>query len=409
VNIVVAEHHIDLSIAREQMRQHILQIENLAALQERQRIARDIHDSLGNALTTLNIQLQTAQKLWHLDPALAEKFLAQAQVLGAIAIQEVRQSVNSMREIAPPEQSFIDMIGSLVQNFYQTTGVLPSTNINLSKSLPTEVTTTLYRIIQESLTNICKYALATNVEIDLCHTSSIVRLLILDNGKGFSLSEKTTGFGLQGMQERVEALKGNFNLDSEPGLGCLITIYLPLSQQTVRDKTLKIIDTIPVQKTSTKDCHLKLVEPISKPETSVKDFNLKLVDTVSEPETLATDGYLKLSESVSETETLVKDFNFKFVEPILFEETAYEITPDEFQHQLVISPDDYNNLENILIEIVGLIAHILLQQVAANACSWKELVDNLKLHLTDNQGLELEKKNNVSVRGINTQIRDKFR
>jgi two-component sensor histidine kinase len=392
VNIVVAEHHIDLSIAREQMRQHILQIETLAALQERQRIARDIHDSLGNALTTLNIQLQTAQKLWHLDPALAEKFLAQAQLLGAIAIQEVRQSVNSMREIAPPEQSFIDMIGSLVQNFYQTTGVLPSTNINLSKSLPTEVTTTLYRIIQESLTNICKYALATNVEIDLCHTSSIVRLLILDNGKGFSLSEKTTGFGLQGMQERVEALKGNFNLDSEPGLGCQITIYLPLSQQTVRDKTLKIIDTIPVQKTSTKDCHLKLVEPISKPETSVKDFNLKLIDTVSEPETLARDGYLKLSESVSETETSVKDFNFKFVEPILFEATAYEITPDEFQHQLVISPDDYNNLENILIEIVGPIAHILLQQVAAYACSWKELVDNLKLQLTDNQGLELEKK-----------------
>lgn len=389
---MVAEHHIDLSIAREQMRQHILQIETLAALQERQRIARDIHDSLGNALTTLNIQLQTAQKLWHLDPALAEKFLAQAQLLGAIAIQEVRQSVNSMREIAPPEQSFIDMIGSLVQNFYQTTGVLPSTNINLSKSLPTEVTTTLYRIIQESLTNICKYALATNVEIDLCHTSSIVRLLILDNGKGFSLSEKTTGFGLQGMQERVEALKGNFNLDSEPGLGCQITIYLPLSQQTVRDKTLKIIDTIPVQKTSTKDCHLKLVEPISKPETSVKDFNLKLIDTVSEPETLARDGYLKLSESVSETETSVKDFNFKFVEPILFEATAYEITPDEFQHQLVISPDDYNNLENILIEIVGPIAHILLQQVAAYACSWKELVDNLKLQLTDNQGLELEKK-----------------
>lgn len=389
---MVAEHHIDLSIAREQMRQHILQIETLAALQERQRIARDIHDSLGNALTTLNIQLQTAQKLWHLDPALAEKFLAQAQLLGAIAIQEVRQSVNSMREIAPPEQSFIDMIGSLVQNFYQTTGVLPSTNINLSKSLPTEVTTTLYRIIQESLTNICKYALATKVEIDLCHTSSIVRLLILDNGKGFSLSEKTTGFGLQGMQERVEALKGNFNLDSEPGLGCQITIYLPLSQQTVRDKTLKIIDTIPVQKTSTKDCHLKLVEPISKPETSVKDFNLKLIDTVSEPETLARDGYLKLSESVSETETSVKDFNFKFVEPILFEATAYEITPDEFQHQLVISPDDYNNLENILIEIVGPIAHILLQQVAAYACSWKELVDNLKLQLTDNQGLELEKK-----------------
>ncbi|WP_144051233.1 sensor histidine kinase [Calothrix sp. PCC 7507] len=389
---MVAEHHIDLSIAREQMRQHILQIEDLAALQERQRIARDIHDSLGNALTTLNIQLQTAHRLWYLDPALAEKFLEQAQQLGAIAIQEVRQSVNSMREVAPTEQSLTDMIDSLVQNFYQATGVLPSTNINLCQSLPTEVATTLYRIIQEALTNICKYASAKNVEIDLCHTSSIVRLLILDNGKGFSLSEKTIGFGLQGMQERVEALKGNFSLDTEPGLGCQITVYLPLSQQTVRGKTLKIVDRIGVKKTSTKDCHLKLVEPISEPETSRNNFSPNFISPISEPEILVRDFNLKLIAPTSETKTPQEDFNCKIFEPIPFQKTDYEITLNEFQPQLLVSQEDYNKLENILIEIVGPIAPTLLKKVAVHACDCQELVDNLKLHLTDKQGLELEKK-----------------
>lgn len=387
---MVAEHHIDISIAREQMQQHILQLEDLAALQERRRIARDIHDSLGNALTSLNIQLQTAHKLWHIDPALAEKFLVQAKLLGAIAIQEVRQSVNNMRQIAPAEQSLTDMVDSLVQNFYQATGILPSTNINLCKSLPTELVTTIYRVIQESLTNICKYASATNVEIDLCHTSTIVRLLILDNGKGFSLSENTAGFGLQGMQERVEALKGNFNIDTEPGLGCQITIYLPLSQQIVREKTLKIVDSIPVQKSSTKDCHLKVIESVSEPEASVKDFNLKLIKPISEPETLQTNSYFKLIESVSEPETSVQDFNLKLIEPISEQEKAFEITPYQLQHPLVISSEDYNLLEKLLREFVGMIAPRLLQEVAAQASSCEELVDKLKLHLTDKQRLLLE-------------------
>ncbi len=389
---MVAERHINLSIAREQMLQNILQIEDLAALQERQRIARDIHDSLGNALTSLNIQLQSAHKLWHLDPVLAEKFLEEAQKLGAIAIQEVRQSVNSMRGIASSEQSLTDMVDSLVQNFYQATGVLPSTNINLCQSLPAEVTTTIYRIIQEALTNICKYASATSVEIDLCHTSNIVRLLILDNGKGFNLSEKTFGFGLQGMQERVEALKGNFNLDSEPELGCQITVYLPLSQQIGREKTLKIIDRITVKKTSARDCHLKLVEPISELETSRNNFDLKFISPISEPETLVRDFSLKLIEPTVETKTSTEDFNCKIFEPIPFKTPDFAIIPDELNSQLVLSPEDYNNLENILIEIVGPVAPIFLKKIAAHVCDFQELIDNLKLHLTEKQGLELEKK-----------------
>lgn len=106
---MVSENHSDISIAREQMLQNLLQIEDLAAVQERKRIAREIHDSLGNALTTLNVQLQTAHKLWNIDHTLAEKYLLEAQRLGAIAIQEVRQTVKSMREVVPLEQPLTEV------------------------------------------------------------------------------------------------------------------------------------------------------------------------------------------------------------------------------------------------------------------------------------------------------------
>jgi two-component sensor histidine kinase len=432
VNIVVAEHHNDLSIAREQMRKQILQLEDLVALQERQRIAREIHDSLGNALTSLNIQLQTAHKLWNIEPAQAEQFLEQAQRLGAIAIQEVRQSVRSIREIAPKEESLTEMIDSLVQNFHQATGILPSTSINLSVSLPHEVSATIYRIIQESLTNICKYARATQVEIDICHNSNIVRLLILDNGKGFNLSENKNGFGLQGMRERVAALKGNFNLDAEPGLGCQITVYLPLSQETIRETNLTIVDTISSQKTSGKERHLKLVEtiPDSHPDSFIRDCYLKLVDTVSQPETLVRDCYLQLVDTVPQAELPAKNLSLQIFDAIENAENTFDINVDiniddfqhqldcknlslqifdaienaentsdinvdididEFLHQLDIEPEDYRQIEEILRGIVGPMASKLLEKVAARACNCQELIDNLKFYLDDKQHLKLEK------------------
>ncbi len=88
-----------------------------------------------------------------------------------------------MREIVPLEQSLTALIDSLVQNFHQVTGILPSTKINLPVSLSSEVIKTLYRIIQEALTNICKYARATKVEISLDQTSNNLCLIIRDNGK----------------------------------------------------------------------------------------------------------------------------------------------------------------------------------------------------------------------------------
>ncbi|MCU0545702.1 MAG: sensor histidine kinase [Oscillatoriaceae cyanobacterium Prado104] len=219
-----------LAQAHAQLREYALQIEDLAALQERNRIAREIHDSLGHALTALNIQLQTAVKLWQHDPMEAQPFLEQAHRLGKVAMKEVRQSVNALRADAEEEESLEQQIASLMENFRQSTGITVASNICLEVMLPPTVAKTLYRIVQEALTNICKYAQATEVRLQLQTTGDRVDLSIEDNGRGFQVESRASGFGLQGMRERIASLNGEFHLETSPEAGCRIDVSLPLSR-----------------------------------------------------------------------------------------------------------------------------------------------------------------------------------
>jgi len=217
-----------LTAAHEQLRQYALRIENQATLQERNRIARDIHDSLGHSLTALNVQLETAVKLWSTDPTKAASFLTQAKRLGSTALQDVRHSVSAMRADPLQGKSLEDAIASLALEFQRSTNISPVCNILLGRALPPELNTVVYRIVQEALTNITKYAEATEVMIELLALPTQLILLIQDNGKGFNIKQNTTGFGLQGMRERTLAQGGQFELNSMPKSGCTITAKFPL-------------------------------------------------------------------------------------------------------------------------------------------------------------------------------------
>jgi signal transduction histidine kinase len=213
-----------------QLEQNLLDIENRAAARERSRIARDIHDSLGYALTTLNIQLQTADKLWNVSPAQAHPFLKQSQRLGEIAIEEVRRSVGTLRIEGKQENSLDLSIEALIKDFRQSTKISITTDIELDAVLPIHVYRALYRIVQEALINIYKHAQSTKVYIRLCASPHKVFLTIKDNGKGFRPNLEPAGFGLQGMQERVVELKGDFRLETQPGAGCQITVEMPTQE-----------------------------------------------------------------------------------------------------------------------------------------------------------------------------------
>ncbi len=230
INALLAERQSreKLTLANEQLQQYALRLKDQVTLQERNRIARDIHDSLGHSLTALNIQLEGALKLWQANPKKAQTFLAEAKRLGSTALQEVRQSVSTLRSDPLQGRTLEEAIAALVEDAERATGVLPNYSINLWCPLPIEVSTAVYRIIQEGITNICKHAAATEVQIHLSATTKDVSLVIQDNGRGFRLEQNTTGFGLQGMRERAVALGGSFDIDSEPAAGCRITAHFPL-------------------------------------------------------------------------------------------------------------------------------------------------------------------------------------
>lgn len=209
----------------------VLQFAQFSAMQERHRIARDLHDSLGHSLTGLNFQLQTAIQLCKLDSYQAQEFLNEAHRLVKVASQEVRQSVKALRNDELETKSLESLIDALVNSFEQNTGFSPEVEINLSTAIPSQFITPIYRIIQEALNNICKYAVATEVKISISYisqTSEKLYLKIVDNGRGFDPEKVCGGYGLQGIQERVDFLQGNFQLESQPGHGCCIAVEIPL-------------------------------------------------------------------------------------------------------------------------------------------------------------------------------------
>jgi len=217
-----------LATANEKLRQYALKIENQATLEERNRIAREIHDSLGHSLTALNLQLETALKLSKSDIPRAMTFLATAKELGSKALQDVRQSVSTMRFHPLQGQSLEQVIYGLAADFQRSNGILPHCQISVISPLSMEISTSIYRIIQESLTNISKYAEATEINLELTTTLENLKLIIQDNGKGFDLGQNTTGFGLQSMRDRILALGGEFEINTHPGAGCQIIVQVTL-------------------------------------------------------------------------------------------------------------------------------------------------------------------------------------
>ncbi|MEI2579822.1 sensor histidine kinase [Scytonema sp. PRP1] len=216
-----------LALAHRQLSEYALRIEDQATLQERNRIAREIHDSLGHSLTAQSIQLENALLFLSSNLDKAKTFLLEAKQLGSSALKEVRQSVATLRCDPLQGKSLESALRLLLANFERQSGIIPDCTLNLSRPLSAEVSTTIYRIVQEALTNISKHSAATYVKIDLEIIAESLYLQLYDNGKGFNPYQNTTGFGIQGMRERTLALAGHFRIFTAPGGGCRILAVFP--------------------------------------------------------------------------------------------------------------------------------------------------------------------------------------
>jgi signal transduction histidine kinase len=231
VNALLEERQsrLKLTTAIDRLRQYSLRIEDQSALQERNRIAREIHDSLGHTLTAQSIQLDSALLLQNSNRQEASVFLQEAKQLCKQALQEVRQSVATLRTDPLQGKSLEHLVEPLIQEFQATTAIEPTCTLSLTQSLPREVISAYYRVLQEALTNIIRHSAASEVILSLVIRDRLLHLQIQDNGKGFNPDQNSTGFGIQGMKERIAALGGQFKLSSSAGEGCLIDVKILLA------------------------------------------------------------------------------------------------------------------------------------------------------------------------------------
>lgn len=236
VNTLISErrNREQLAQAHSQLRQYAQRIEDQTLLEERNRIAREIHDSLGHTLTAQSIQLENALVYCNPDTdGRAYSFITQAQKLSQTALQDIRRSVSQMRNNLLIDQSFDQAIASLIQEFRLLTAAeLTYHPLPESTRIPIEIQTAFYRIIQECLTNIIRHSHANQVTIDLTAqpiaeigtTDRWLRLRIMDNGDGFQLDQTTSGFGLQGIRERTTAIGGQLHIQSASQNGCTVQV-----------------------------------------------------------------------------------------------------------------------------------------------------------------------------------------
>lgn len=229
VGTVVAEHRSrqELALANQKLRDYALMVENQATLNERTRIAREIHDSVGHALVAQSIQLELVAMVMAERSESAVSYLQKARQLGKEALQSVRQSVATLRTDPLKQKTLSEAIALLIQDFKRIHAIPIEAQVHLKTLLSDERKIALYRITQEALTNIARHSGATQITLHLLEQITSIALEIEDNGRGFEPTQNTTGFGLQSMRERAEAIGGQFDLSSQPGQGCRIRVVVP--------------------------------------------------------------------------------------------------------------------------------------------------------------------------------------
>lgn len=200
------------------------EIENLAKVAERERIARDLHDVLGHTLSVITLKSELAGKLIDRDPDRAQKEIREVENISRQALSEVRDAIRGYRS-----KGLVAEL-ALAKSTLETAGVAVQCDAATTLQLPAVQESVLSLAVREGVTNVVRHAKARNCRLRIEQQNGICRLEIADDGQGFVTLE---GNGLRGMRERVEMLGGT--LDRRNKSGTTLTITLPLQEVSVKD------------------------------------------------------------------------------------------------------------------------------------------------------------------------------
>jgi two-component system, NarL family, sensor kinase len=205
----------------------------LGVLDERNRLAREIHDTLAQGLAGIALQLETADALveTQANPEKIQQFIQHALKMTRASLDEARRSVLDLRAAPLENRTLAEALRALANSSQAKWNIkVVFSAVGEYRPLPVQVETGLYRVAQEALTNAQKHANAQKIILRLVTTPEQVQLTISDNGQGFDPDKLAQGhFGLVGLNERVKLLNGHFHLQSSPGEGTLVEVLIPLT------------------------------------------------------------------------------------------------------------------------------------------------------------------------------------
>jgi two-component system, NarL family, sensor kinase len=204
----------------------------LGAVEERNRLAREIHDTLAQGLTATALQLESADALLDAGSEKAHEPLRRALSLTRSNLEEARRSVLDLRASPLEGRPLSEALKALVEQWEAETGIAARYGaVNGSRPLPPSVEAALYRICQEALTNVARHAGAERATVRLVATPDRVRLAVEDEGRGFDAAGVPEDrHGIVGMRERAEVLGGTLEVSSGPGEGTRIEVTVPLEK-----------------------------------------------------------------------------------------------------------------------------------------------------------------------------------
>ena len=219
----------ELESANRQLTEYAARVEDLTIATERQRMARELHDTLSQGLAGLILQLEAADAhLAHQHNDKAQSIIGNAMVQARSTLADARNAIDDLRQ---PSLDDLDSALRLeISRFSTATGIPILYHADPTPPLPAPVTETLIRAVTESLTNVANHAQARNVAVDVRMKDKNLLVTIQDDGQGFDASAIPSGhYGILGIKERVRLVNGNVEIQSEIGKGTTLKIEVPTS------------------------------------------------------------------------------------------------------------------------------------------------------------------------------------
>ncbi|NKY99033.1 sensor histidine kinase [Nocardiopsis alborubida] len=206
--------------------QLLTQAREAGVLDERQRMAREIHDTLAQGLTGIVTQIQAAQRVWE-TPGAARPHVDRSLDLARESLTEARRSVQALRPRQLAESQLPEALNELTRRWAEEHGVRPDLDVTGERvALSPAIEVVLFRVAQEALTNVARHADASRVGVTLSYSDDVVMLDVRDDGRGIT-GHNQHGFGLSSMRQRVRGIGGTVEIESDAGEGTAVSATVP--------------------------------------------------------------------------------------------------------------------------------------------------------------------------------------